>query len=88
MVMNGDLKLPCRGKMVEVALEDKVRHPSKKSTYVHVYRIRRTMKTHGSSRTCFCNGLLLTQRVHMLPQQFQRNRFRRMVWCFTPRPSA
>lgn len=25
MVMNGDLKLPCRGKMVEVALQDKVR---------------------------------------------------------------
>lgn len=32
MVMNGDLKLPCRGKMVEVALEDKVRHPWKKRT--------------------------------------------------------
>lgn len=31
MVMNGDLKLPCRGKMVEVALEDKVR-PKKTKT--------------------------------------------------------
>eukprot|EP00904_Undaria_pinnatifida_P001516 jgi/Undpi1/11365/HiC_scaffold_30.g13662.m1 len=26
MVMNGDLKLPCRGKMVEVALEDKAQY--------------------------------------------------------------
>lgn len=25
MVMNGDLKLPCRATMVKVALEDKVR---------------------------------------------------------------
>lgn len=30
MVMNGDLKLPCHGKMVEVAKQDKVRQTRKK----------------------------------------------------------